>query len=277
MIIHATFSLAADSLYPDIADSRKKINPHVIAIAKELFSDVPKETSDLDTWNQFLQLHFLRPKNTDHQQVQFLQQHIKHNAIAAHFKALGLINEVLPQNSIYKSIVIFGGTPWDTQERFGFLQDLIERKLLNIEQSRIVYINGLRKLMQSEVDFLKSNNFAKVEFQHEAAILLWNKTLLPTLKKELELLTIEPPKPGQRANTEDTVSSFFAKFKGDKHLFITNGPYGPYQFETVKSVAQKVKTSDPFEVISSQTNPKISTISFLDTIARRLFTYISEF
>ncbi len=274
MVIRAP--LAASSFYPDIVNSSGKINPHVVAIAKELFPDAPMESSSLETWNRFLQLHFLRPKNADHQHIQFLEKHTKHNAVTAHFKALGLIDKVLPQSSNYRNIVIFGGTPWNTQERFDFLQDLIRRKLLHIEQSRVIYINGLRKLLQSEVDFFEKNNAMNVEFQHEVAALLWNKTLLPTIKKELEILTIEPPKPDQRANTEDTVSAFFRKYRGGKHLFISNGPYGPYQFETVKNVSQEIKNSDAFEVINSQANPKISTISLLDTIARRLFTFLDS-
>jgi hypothetical protein len=187
---------------------------------------------------------------------------------------LGLIKATYPKNKKYEVIVILEGTPWDTLERFSFLKELLIFQRLNM--TKIIYIKGRRSLYLSEKQWLEEKRYGKLSHQHEAAQLIWQKSIAPSLNNHsLEIMTIDPPK-GRRANTKDTVKEFFKAYCPHTVLFITNGPYGPFQGEIVKAVVVSEKIKVNHETIQSATRESISTTSILDTIARRIYAMLQH-
>lgn len=276
--VHYTIpSVYRQSCYPEII-CRGKINPAVVAIAKILFpaNEIPDENSSLKVWNDFLQIKFLR--KGDHQVAQFSPLHPLHEDLMPYFKALGLIDETHAMEQEFDIGTVFGGTPWDTYERYSKLCKEINDKNRQIDS--IVYMNGDRNLDPSEIDWMAANGYGFVTKQHEAAKIIWDKTFKTKVGPEITFSLNTAPHPGdRRANSEDTLIYFFSGITKDegepkikKILFVTNGPYGPYQYATAKSVAQKYFPSISFEVVSSQCRTSMSTISLLDTIARRFYT-----
>ncbi len=264
------FDKCAFSAYPDLIQDGK-IHPAIEEIAKIIapHEALPSD-SDLEAWNNFLQKNFLRPPGDDHQEAQKASQHARHSDLLPHFKVLGLIDAIRPGKQEFDVIVIFGGTPWDTAERFFWTNHLIAD---GIKTKGFMYINGKRILKSSELEWLKCRGFEGVTYQHESAQTLWDSSDLK--KFPITILTVDPPAE-RRANTEDTLKAFltYAKDHGIRNaLFITNGPYGPYQFETALHI---IKGELQFEGSSSTTKSDISTISLTDTIARRFYTIVQN-
>lgn len=261
--------LTINSNYPSVGDANGNIHAAVDSIAKILFGDVsPAADAPLSVWNTFLQAKFLRAAGSDHCNIQNLPQHDSHDELVPHFEALGLVHETLPTAQKFDQLVVFGGTPWDTRERFSYVKELRNR---GIATDAILYLNGDRKLQESERKWLIDQGYGEIEKQHEAAKAIWVKDFADQEDISLDLLTIAPPE-GRRANTEDTLTAFFSSHQRGTVLFVTNGPYGPYQDATTRVVAAKQLTTPMFEVVSSMCAPRISTASLLDTIARLVYT-----
>lgn len=259
--------------YPDLINHEGKIHSSLVAIAKVLCpKEAPKENASIKVWNAFLQKNFLRPETQDHQEAQKAGQHPKHLELLPHFKALGLIDEIIPKQREFDVIVIFGGSPWDTEERFRWVNALVTEK--GIKTRAFIYINGERLLKPSERAWLKGKKLENITYQHESAKALWD--CFDLKKNSLTILTVAPP-PGRRANTNDTLLAFLKYAKENsirKVLFITNGPYGPYQFDTASMV---MKGALQFEGSSSPSNNNISTVSLTDTLARRFYTIVQNY
>ncbi len=260
--------------YPDLINHEGKVHSSLVAIAKVLYpKEAPAERDSAKIWNAFLQKNFLRPETQDHQEAQKAGQHPKHLELLPHFKSLRLIDEIMPEQREFDVIIIFGGTPWDTEERFRWANTLVTER--GIKTKAFIYINGKRLLKSSELDWLKGKKFENITYQHEAAKALWDCSDL--LKKDpLTIITVAPL-PGRRANTNDTLLAFlkYAQENGIyKVLFITNGPYGPYQFETASMV---IKGALQFEGSSSPSNDNVSTVSLTDTLARRFYTIVQNY
>jgi len=279
-------TVAFPSPYPLIVEKNGQLNPAVIAIAHIVAQHtasraLPADNASLETWNDYLQIHFIRRSGTDHQQVQKLGNAAYHHYLVPYFEKLGLIERVWPSQKHYDYVIVFGGSPWDTQARFKYLQKLVGAQKISLEKSTVFYINGKRTLHPSERRYLLKNGYPDCQYQNEAVERIWDQAWKPKLKKDLVFLTIIPPKHPIRANTADTVRAFLKDiyFKENKTtdktiLFITNGPYGPYQHETVRAVAAEFSAPIAFETVSSHTRKMMSTASFLDTIARRVYTYL---
>jgi hypothetical protein len=260
------------SPYPKLIGPNGKVHPSLVEIAKVLFpEEAPGESASVELWNTFLQKKFLRPNTHDHQEAQKAGHHPEHVKLLPHFQILGLINEIMPEQNEFDVIVIFGGTPWDTEERFLWTERLVTQR--GITTKGFMYINGRRELKSSELDWLKHKKSEGIAYQHEAAQLLWENSNLK--KYPLIILTLDPP-PGRRANTDDTLHAFL-KYAQDhgihRALFITNGSYGPYQFETASRVLQN---NLQFEGSSSGSKSDVSTVSLTDTLARRFYTIVQS-
>lgn len=258
--------------YPKIFSDKGKAHPSLVAIANELVTEEnPGSKGTLEAWNTFLQKHFLRKKGLDHQDIIHMKQHQQHAALLPHFRELGLIDDVEPSRKNYDIIVVFGGTPENTQRRY-------EKTIAVLKQikrpKRIVYINGNRKLHPSEIRWLRNNGLREVTHQHLAAELIWKKRFRDKTDVAFEVMTISPPCPGARANTADTLGAYFKKFPGATTLFITDGPYGPYQGETVIHIAKKLGEARYLETVSSAAPADISTRALMDTVARRVYTHL---
>ncbi|WP_010300368.1 hypothetical protein [Candidatus Odyssella thessalonicensis] len=78
--------------------------------------------------------------------------------------------------------------------------------------------------------------------------------------------------PTRRANTLDTVQAYFKTYDFESTLFITNGPYGPFQEEIVK----RVSSFRTCEVIQSPIRDTAAMSSLLDTIARRGYVMLEN-
>lgn len=258
------FNAAAGKQYPDlIVDG--EVHPALVEIATILFGDdIPKDKRDLNAWNDFMQKNFLRPPGDDHQQAQKQGHHPKHNELLQHFKALGLIDAIMPNGKDFGLVVIFGGSPWDTLERFEWARSL------GTSDRRFIYINGERELQTCEIEWLASKGLTGITYQHEAAKALWNSLNANQEVQPLSFITVPKPE-GRRANTEDTLEQFlsYARHETGKILFITNGPYGPYQLTTAAKV---IGNRLIFEGSCSATPDTMSTVSLLDTIARWFYT-----
>lgn len=260
--------------YATIVDEEGRINSEIHRISKLLSLDridkIPKIEDSLLHWNEFLQKHFIR-KAGDHHVTQKLPKHHNHDLLIHSFKALGLIDETHPKEKKFDFIIVFGGTPWDSFERFSKVSSLLENE---VEAGLIIYLNGERELQQLEKDWLKDKECGEIQYQHEGALAIWEK-YFSYLGRLIVPFTIKPPE-GRRANTADTLKEFFKKYEKGTGLFVTNGPYGPYQYETARLIANNCSTSFYFEVVSSECSHEISTSSHLDTIARRVFSIIES-
>lgn len=137
----------------------------------------------------------------------------------------------------------------------------------------VTYINGRRKIASSEVAEAKAMG-VDCEYQHQCAELIW-KAYYAGLPVKLEVMTIDPPE-GRRANTDDTLMAFYARIPEDqaaKVLGYSNQPYGPYQGDTANAVKERMKRFDlEVEVVAKASDKPVATITYLDSIARRVYT-----
>jgi len=227
---------------------------------------LPDKNESLDIWNMWFQKNFLKSENIDDQDTLSISNYEYHNQIEHLIHKLGLINEKLPKHINYDCVVIFGGTPWDTLERFMFI------KKTNVSSNNYVYINGLRKLNNMEIDYIKQNYNETIIYQHEFADFLWNKLF----NDDLNILTIEPYS-SKRINTFDTIKVFFDGWNNYcSYLFVSNNPYGLYQKETLMKYVNKNVRNKIIDICYSSINRNIPTLVYLDTIARRFYTKISN-
>jgi hypothetical protein len=274
IVFHLLFTFSTNSF----CSSEQEIIDNIYTIATGLSNQVgscPERNASLEEWNTFLQGNgpsqpgFLRPAEADHQELYNSPPYTQYPALKQSFKNLGLINSTYPLSSHFETVVIFGGTPWDTKERFTFLKNLIQTG--RIKFSKVIYINGHRALKDIEKEWLLEQGYDDQAYQHEAAEVIWNELFTSPMKQTtLEIMTIPAPE-GRRANTEDTVKEYFKSDNSSSTLFITNGPYGPFQGEIVKGVVGLLKVSKAYEVIQSETRDTMSLSSLLDTIARRVY------
>lgn len=265
-------SHSADQSLPE-PGSEQALIANLQSIAAALTPSIapsPAVDASLENWNAFLQHNFLRPSTCDHQELYNSPPYTNYPQLIPFFTEIGLIQGTYPAKQDYSAIVIFGGTPWDTKERFSYLKKLIQAH--KITPSRFIYINGHRSLKEIEKHWLLEHHYQEKNYQHEAAAEIWKKSFSHKLtSKDLEIMTI-PALPTRRANTLDTVQAYFKTYDFESTLFITNGPYGPFQEEIVKGV----KPSRISEVIQSPTRDTAAMTSLLDTIARRVYVMLEN-
>ena len=260
--------------YPSVY-GKGAINPHIVSLARIQQPNIslPQSTS-LTAWNAYLQKNFLRPKEIDHQEMASMPQDPNHMQMTPLFDALGMIRDIQPSCTEYDYIFVFGGTPKYTYERFKFLQKNIKDKKLDISSNaKVVYINGYRKISDAEIEEAKTLG-VKCTYQHQCAEGFW-KAHYSDVPIKLEVITIQPPT-GRRANTEDTLKVFYARLPvrpSTKILGYSNQPYVPYQGDTATAVSIKENRQDiDVEVVGGRSSTPVPTITYLDSIARRVFT-----
>lgn len=254
------------------------MNKDIVALAKiqNPTAKLPS-TSSLPAWNTYLQKNFLRPPNVDHQEMAHMQQDPKHAQMTPLFNALAMVKDISPSLKKYDNVFVFGGTPNHTKERFEFLSQNITSKKIEVPaNATVTYINGRRKLADSEVEEAKIMGL-NCEYQHQCAELIW-QAYYAGLPVKLEVMTIDPPE-GRRANTDDTLMAFYARIPADqeaKILGYSNQPYGPYQGDTANAVKERMKRYDlKIEVVAKASDKPVATITNLDSIARRVYTAAS--
>lgn len=250
------------------------INKNIIELAKiqKPKAKLPPATS-LSEWNSYLQNNFLRPANIDHQHMAHMHQDPKHGKMLPLFTAIGMVKDIYPAHRKYDYIFVFGGTPEHTKERFEFLaQNIANKKIYIPDNATVTYINSLRKIDKSEIAEAKAMG-VDCEYQHQCAQLIWD-AYYAGLPVKLELLTIEPPS-DRRANTEDTLMAFYGRIPAHEKarlLGYSNQPYGPYQGDTAKAMRQKMQRFDlEIDVAAKESSNKVATITYLDSIARRVY------
>lgn len=250
------------------------INKNIVELAK---IQKPKEklppATSLPEWNAYLQRNFLRPPHIDHQDMANMLQDSKHGKMLPLFAAIGMVKDIYPAHRNYDYVFVFGGTPSHTKERFEFLaQNIATKKIYVPDNATVTYINGLRKIDKAEIAEAKAMGI-DCEYQHQCAELIWN-TYYSGLPVKLELLTIDPPQ-GRRANTEDTLMAFYGRIPAHEKarlLGYSNQPYGPYQGDTANEVKQKMQRFDlEIDVAAKESTNKVATITYLDSIARRVY------
>jgi len=251
------------------------MNKDIVALAKiqNPQATLPP-TSSLPAWNTYLQRSFIRPPNVDHQDMAHMQQDSKHSQMTPLFNALGMVKDINPSRKKYDHVFVFGGTPNHTKDRFEFLAQNVKSKQIDVPVSATVtYINGRRKIASSEVEEAKAMG-VDCEYQHQCAELIW-KAYYSGLPVKLEVMTIDPPE-GRRANTDDTLMAFYARIPVDqaaKVLGYSNQPYGPYQGDTANAVKERMKRFDlEVEVVAKASDKPVATLTYLDSIARRVYT-----
>lgn len=258
--------------------SNGEMNKDIVALARiqNPASTLPP-TSSLPAWNTYLQRNFIRPPNVDHHEMAHMQQDPKHSQMTPIFNALGMVKDISPSSNKYDHVFVFGGTPNHTKERFEFLAQNITSKRIDVPvNATVTYINGHRKIASSEVEEAKAMG-VDCEYQHQCAELIW-KAYYAGLPVKLEVITIEPPE-GRRANTDDTLMAFYARIPADqaaKILGYSNQPYVPYQGDTASAVKERMKRYDlEVEVVGKSSDKPVATITYLDSIARRVYTVAS--
>lgn len=273
-----------------VAPALKNLCVHYARTTPGSESPPDEGEGDVLAWIRWTQKHFIRPAHLDHQDLKHLAPHPHHRAFMPYFEALGLTRAVYPARSAYDSAAIHGGTPWDTWER---MTHLVAAMRSGLSLQKVFYINGERLLMTSEFD---DNEYAFPPFlsegrasialptgrplrQNEMAQFFW-QTLMQDLSSKMALSfvtlnaaaghTATSPK---RFNTVDTVRAMFDEDSSDHSLlFVSNAPYGPYQDASVRFVLKE----RGLQKIADSTSPSlmrdVTTLPFLDTIARLLYT-----
>lgn len=260
--------------YPPVY-SNGNMNKDIVALAKmQQPKAVLPPISSLTAWNTYLQCNFLRPANVDHQHMAHMQQDPNHTRMTPLFNALGMVKSINPSRNKYDHVFVFGGTPNHTKERFEFLAQNITSKKIDVPvNATVTYINGRRKIASSEVEEAKAMG-VDCEYQHQCAELIW-KVYYAGLPVKLEVMTIDPPE-GRRANTDDTLMAFYGRIPADQAanvLGYSNQPYGPYQGDTANAVKERMKRFDlKVEVVAGASDKDVATITYLDSIARRVYT-----
>lgn len=122
--------------------------------------EAPEEDAGAQVWNAFLQKNFLPAETQDDQEAQKAGQQPKYRELLPYFKALKLIDEIMPKQREFDVIVIFGGTPWDTEERFRWVNILVAE--IGIKAKTFIYLNGKRLLKSSELSWLKNRKFENI-------------------------------------------------------------------------------------------------------------------
>lgn len=234
-------------------------------------------TSSLTAWNSYLQKSFLRPPNIDHQHMAHMQQDPKHAKMTPLFNSLGMVKDINPAYKKYDHIFVFGGTPNHTKERFEFLaKNIISKKIEVPANATVTYINGRRKILDSEVEEAKAMGI-ECKYQDQCAKLIWD-AYYAGLPVNLKIMTIDPPE-GRRANTDDTLMAFYSTIptnNNTKILGYSNQPYGPYQGDTANAVKERMKRYDlKVEVVAGKAEQPVATMTYLDSIARRVYTKAS--
>lgn len=256
-----------------------QINQQILEVAKitKKPSDSLPTTTDLVGWNAYLQQHFLRPVWMDHSDLMYVQLDPKHSQLEPLFVKLGMVDDIKPKRKKYDVLFVFGGTPEWTFQRFKFLRENIRQKLINVSgNAEIFYINGHRQLPEVEVEEAK-NLGLDCEYQAQCAQLIWNE-YFQQLPLKLNVITATPPE-GRRANTDDTLKLFFTMLPQTKQnlLGYSNAPYVPYQADTALAVAiREKKTNLNIEVVGAGIeNKKVPTVVYLDSLARRVYTFVA--
>ncbi|AYV85277.1 MAG: hypothetical protein Satyrvirus9_3 [Satyrvirus sp.] len=287
-------SISGSIAYPMLEINNKISNDFyeickIVSIERNI--SLPYSNSNLYVWNDWVQNYFLREKNKDHWDIINYPKYSSHKQLQPLFEKLGLTEEYFPISKYYDYMVIFSGTPWDLIERIQYVNYLWRS---GIRATVLIHLGGLRKLHANELAFLNYNKSFPI-YEHEMAKIIWNQTIDDTNLRTMLIDLIVgpraedcirnpqsrtappgPPDSSRRANTEDTLISFFGTYNnGSSYLFVSNAPYGPYQAETVKKVAKELYIgTKKIEVVSSRIYRDIPTIIYLDTLARRLFTIV---
>jgi hypothetical protein len=246
---------------------------------------LPKDR-DPQSWNQWSQKNFLRPKAIDHGDLISLpvltDEHLRES-----LRTLGLLEAKLPKTNKYDAVVIFGGTPWDTFERIMHVNNLLKKGL---STQAIIYVNGRRELQKyenieklEEIEHYRFKGLKKpITYQHEMAEWIWKNTVTDIKQQKLlQVITLEPPKHkdgtiARRIQTHDTVKYILTELsKYKKILFISNNPYGPYQEATLQQSMQTLNIKDrDIEISYSAEAFKRSLAVYTDTLARTLYSVI---
>jgi hypothetical protein len=249
----------------------------------------------LNAWqfsDAFAQEYMMRPPHTDHYDIQdkkIWDLPYQSKALIL-YKNLGLVTEIMPHqlNGSYV-LAVFGGSPIDTLERFKGAVHLIDNLKANI--SEIYYINGLRKLDNKEKDnFQALFSLAAPVYQHEAAIIIWEKILkrpeklISTPLKPEDFVGKDnkhytPEKSAKRINTEHTVKHLLSQKMNQGIIFVSNSPYGPYQAAIVEKIATELGlplSSIKNLITMAPEGEERSTIVYNDTLARRIYTMLDQ-
>lgn len=251
----------------------------------------PEDVFDVAAWIHWTQAHFIRPPHLDHQDLKHLEPHPRHADFMPYFEALGLTRAVYPSHGVYEIAAIHGGTPWDTWER---MAHLIAQMKEGLQVKKVLYINGERLLMASEYQdnyytfpaFLNEKR-APITLpdtrplrQNDMALAFWERLreshpsaphlTFVTLSAEDGYRATSP----KRFNTVDTVRATFDAFFIERaFLFVSNAPYGPYQDASVRLVArERGLDGRVVDSISPALMHEVTTLPYLDTIARLLYT-----
>jgi len=271
-----------------------KIAPDFQALAEFLYGkeNLPADSRDLRAWNDWAQTHFLRPQGKDHFDIADHPKDPRHKKLMAYFEKFGLTSAIAPKKERYQAIVIFGGGPANSRERMNYVQKMWEA---GVRADHIFCICGHRELSEKETLAHVLNEVKPyipnrsgwqapskvIMYEDHMAKVVWDQIIVDDqLRSKLIVLTTQAkydPVTGKfirRANTEDTLIDFFKSYPQLKDvLFVSSAPYGPYQHETVLKVLKDMKnTTTTVETVSDDLHIDMTTLAFLDTLARRLYT-----
>lgn len=254
-----------------LEDDSKKIE----SIFKILF---PGERSfDDKKINDLAQRFLLRPKGEERLSVNtfvyysdFLtrlgaEKTAKTDLLFGEFASLGMLSEVLPDNSFKspKHICILGSSISNMRERLDFVIGLVKKGDLEVSLANVWFVVGDREALPQETkdvilntapfeknpDWVFDGNLPSNE--KEMAYLLVEQMNIPdSIKSKIKIFSSPKIEGAKRSTTETTLRDFFASnnFDGGKVLLISSNPFASYQLAVAKRVILGVAKEKGFSL-----------------------------
>lgn len=259
------------------------------AIFKTLGTDIKKT---YEAMNAYAQANWLRKPGQERWHMSKSQHQNKLTAIKPHLEGLGFINAIEPTQQNPDHVLLLGASVFRMRSRLNYLFQLINAKKINTK--KITFLVSERPLdpaIEPESlmldkkhirdGWVKPKTLPKTEA--EAAKFIWEQMQKPKDANTLCVEFVTTPmltKNGKkvRANTADTLHTWFQQSpKVGQVVAISNNPYVPYQYETIKPIFIKqgwLKQGGTLEVVGEPASAELDVASLLDNVARYIYSIL---
>lgn len=201
---------------------------------------------------------------------------------------LGFVNEFKPSFTQYEYAIILGSTVPTMIERFKYLvsqwkKGVKFRKLVFLTSQRPINkdIENISRLFNEENTEKGCSGAMYPHTEYEATIMIHKCIIMPDDMEKIHADFINTPRKFKsmkwvRPNTKEILSQWLKSNhrSGGKILAVSNQPYIPYQFSTMRS---QMSSTFELEVVGPAIKPKSSLAIALDSVAQWLRYYNPRF
>ena len=208
--------------------------------------------------NNIAQSLFLRPKNCERDFKESIEHYTKIVSLLSEsekddvlelMRNLGCLGDIFPKKNKYDYIIIHGGIINTMIDRIKFFLELIKKKKININDSKLYFLCGERIISESEIEevILRSDlrNFDFISFisifndERDIAKICWNQLKMSSSIKDKKMIFVEAKKKlgSKRSTTEDCVKEWIKRnLSPGSCLVISSNPFVIYQNMVTKLV-----------------------------------------